>query len=189
MKKDRVIGVTLTGGSRVDVDRVVVTAGTGSSPLLEPFSIDPQLRDAPGMLLRTAPVPRISDAIMASPLMDFWQDDDGRVYIATGTHQTMVDDLDDSARGAMENLEKLAPGCGSAEVQSLDLRQRPIPGDGMPVVGPVPGIDGLWTAVSHSGMTLAPVIGQAICDMVLGKGPGGILLPFGVGRMISKAKR
>ena len=39
---------------------------------------------------------------------------------------------------------------------------RPIPGDGFPSVGGVGGLAGYYEAVTHSGITLGPVIGRLL---------------------------
>lgn len=176
-------GVRLADGSTVFAQNIVVAAGVGSAPLLAPFAFDPGLRMAPGMLLVTTPMARISTAVMASPLMDFWQADDGRVFIATGTHQTMVDDLEATAKAALANLAVLVPGSPAPGIAQIRMRDRPIPGDGYPLIGPVPGVSGLWLALSHSGMTLAPVIAGSICDMVLGVDMKHDIGPFAPDRM------
>ncbi len=180
---DQVVGARLADGGIKNCERIIVAAGLGSSKLLKRFSIDPGLRNAPGMLLRTQPLPKISDAIMASPLMDYWQADDGRVFVATGTHQTMIDDLEGSAQLALANLGRMAPACADASVQSLLMRLRPIPADGLPVIGSVAGVRGLWMGLSHSGMTLAPVIARSICDSVLENDPFHDVGPFSPNRM------
>jgi glycine/D-amino acid oxidase-like deaminating enzyme len=49
-------------------------------------------------------------------------------------------------------------------VRLVDVRlgARPMPADGLPVVGPVPGASGAYVAVMHSGVTLAPVVGRLV---------------------------
>ena len=179
-------GVQLADGAQILSDGVILANGMGQSPLVEPFSVDAGLRDAPGMLVRTKPVPFISKSILASPLMDFWQDGDGRVLMATGTHKTMIDDLQGSARAALADLRALAPGAIDAKIETLDLRQRPIPGDGHPIVGPVPGVGALWMALTHSGMTLAPVIATSVRDMVAGNASAPELSPFSPDRLMER---
>jgi hypothetical protein len=44
---------------------------------------------------------------------------------------------------------------------------RPMPADGLPVVGPVPGVDGAYLAVMHSGVTLAPAVAQLVAAEVV----------------------
>jgi glycine/D-amino acid oxidase-like deaminating enzyme len=39
---------------------------------------------------------------------------------------------------------------------------RPMPADGEPIIGPVPEVPGLYLAVMHSAVTLAPAVGHLI---------------------------
>ncbi len=50
---------------------------------------------------------------------------------------------------------------------SVRLAARPMPADGLPIVGPVPGVDGVHVAVTHSGVTLAPVVGRLVAGEVV----------------------
>jgi glycine/D-amino acid oxidase-like deaminating enzyme len=50
------------------------------------------------------------------------------------------------------------------------LGYRPIPPDGMPMVGFVSEVAGLYVAAMHSGVTLAPLIGRfAVAESVHGR--------------------
>ncbi len=178
--------VALMSGQRLAADHVVIAAGAGSPALLAPLGLDPKLRDAPGMLLRTEPLPHQTGPVLASPGMDFWQGADGTIYVATGTHRTMVDDLEGSAASALETLATLMPGCAGAKTATLALRQRPIPGDGFPVVGQVPNAPGVWVAVTHSGMTLAPIIAQALGEWLVDGQPDPLLQPFSPKRLMEE---
>jgi glycine/D-amino acid oxidase-like deaminating enzyme len=53
---------------------------------------------------------------------------------------------------------------------------RPVPADGLPAVGPV--APGLWLAVLHSGVTLGPLVAEALADEVLGRPTAPLLAPF-----------
>jgi D-amino-acid dehydrogenase len=48
--------------------------------------------------------------------------------------------------------------------------------DGLPIVGPLGGVDGLSVATGHGmlGLTLAPVTGEMIANLVLEGGDGRI---------------
>ena len=48
--------------------------------------------------------------------------------------------------------------------QKVTTAPRPIPIDGLPVLGPVQS--GFYAAVSHSGLTIAPVVGKIVADQV-----------------------
>lgn len=179
----RVTGVRLASGARLAADHVVVAAGSGSPALLEPLGVALRLRHAPGMMLRTEPLPRIATPVMASPLMDAWQGSDGTVMIATGTHDTMEGDLEGTVAAAVERLGRLAPAAAGARVRTSTIRMRPIPDDGMPVLGSPAGTPGLHVAVCHSGMTLAPIIARVVAAGVAGKAPPHEIGAFHVDRL------
>lgn len=44
---------------------------------------------------------------------------------------------------------------------------RPMPADGLPIVGSVPGVPGAYLLASHSGVTLAPLLSQLLADEII----------------------
>jgi D-amino-acid dehydrogenase len=60
----------------------------------------------------------------------------------------------------------------------------PLPPDGLPLIGRVPGKDGLFVATGHGmlGVTLAPATGAALAPLVLRDELLAELEPFKVGR-------
>jgi glycine/D-amino acid oxidase-like deaminating enzyme len=44
---------------------------------------------------------------------------------------------------------------------------KPIPGDGEPVVGELPGISGYHVAFTHSGATVGLILGELLADEVV----------------------
>jgi glycine/D-amino acid oxidase-like deaminating enzyme len=65
----------------------------------------------------------------------------------------------------MERLRNLIPDA-ALEWASVSLAQRPVPQDGLPVIGAC-GPDGLFTSVMHSGITLAPLAAEILSKEVL----------------------
>jgi len=55
---------------------------------------------------------------------------------------------------------------------------RPMPEDGFPAVGFVPGPEGLYVAVMHSGVTLAPAIGRFAAEEILDGARIDLLAPY-----------
>jgi glycine/D-amino acid oxidase-like deaminating enzyme len=43
-----------------------------------------------------------------------------------------------------------------------------MPADGLPIVGPLPGLGRLYVAVMHSAVTLAPVVGRLVAQELVG---------------------
>ena len=58
--------------------------------------------------------------------------------------------------------------------------------DGLPFIGPVPGLEGLHVAAGHAtlGITLAPLTGELVADLVLEGRRSGALTPFDPSRAI-----
>lgn len=61
------------------------------------------------------------------------------------------------------------------------MAMRPVPGDGLPVVGQGP-VAGLWIAVMHSGATLAPLVGELLAQEIVGGPHSPLLADFRPGR-------
>ncbi len=59
------------------------------------------------------------------------------------------------------------PGVVDASYDYLTLGYRPLPQDGMPVVGFSPANSDVYIAVMHSGVTLAPIMGRYITHELL----------------------
>jgi D-amino-acid dehydrogenase len=61
------------------------------------------------------------------------------------------------------------PGLGSARPDSEWCGLRPMSVDGLPIVGPLGGVEGLSVATGHGmlGLTLAPVTGEMIANLIL----------------------
>jgi D-amino-acid dehydrogenase len=72
------------------------------------------------------------------------------------------------------------------EVESEWAGLRPYPGDGLPVVGPVPGHDGLLVATGHGrmGITMAPATGEAISVLAREGLVPPEIRPFGLERLL-----
>ena len=61
---------------------------------------------------------------------------------------------------------------------------RPVSADGLPVLGPVPGTEGVFVATGHGavGLHLGPLSGRLAADMAWGVDAGYDLAPFDPGR-------
>ena len=64
------------------------------------------------------------------------------------------------------------------------MGSRPCFADSRPVIGPAPGLAGLWLAYGHShwGLTLGPVTGRLLAEMITGATPFCDPAPFGAER-------
>jgi len=75
---------------------------------------------------------------------------------------------------------RVAPGLAGAAMLETRVGLRPLSADGLPVVGPVPGVVGAYVATGHgpSGLTLGPYSAALVTELVLGRAPALDLTPF-----------
>jgi glycine/D-amino acid oxidase-like deaminating enzyme len=168
----------------VALDRLVVAAGVDTPALLAPLGYPLRLRHAPGILAHSKPLPPLTRIVHDGPgELSFKQMADGRLV---GTDSPEPPDLPvhaliraqpidfpDAALRALHGnrilgkIKARLPDAREAELEWLSLGFRPLPLDGFPVLGCVPGVSGVYVAVTHSGVTLAPVIGQHVTAELL----------------------
>lgn len=76
--------------------------------------------------------------------------------------------------------------CGEERVAPIQTWAglRPASPDGLPLVGGLPGMDNVWVASGHGmlGVTMGPITGQIIADLIGGKTPSFDPAPFRVDR-------
>ncbi|MFJ6601441.1 FAD-dependent oxidoreductase [Streptomyces lydicus] len=78
------------------------------------------------------------------------------------------EDPSELARLLHASARRVVPELGSGHLTRTRVANRPIPGDGFPSVGAVSSVPGYYEAVSHSGITLGPVIGRLLASEILG---------------------
>ncbi|MBV8458896.1 MAG: FAD-binding oxidoreductase, partial [Acetobacteraceae bacterium] len=63
----------------------------------------------------------------------------------------------------------ISPVLASAPIIARQACYRPIVRDGLPLIGPVPGIAGAYVATGHSvwGILNAPATGEAMADLIV----------------------
>jgi glycine/D-amino acid oxidase-like deaminating enzyme len=64
-------------------------------------------------------------------------------------------------------VREVLPSVQAHDLEAVRTTTRPIPGDGLTCSGWVPGLDGYYVAVTHSGATMAPYLGKAVADEVV----------------------
>jgi glycine/D-amino acid oxidase-like deaminating enzyme len=70
------------------------------------------------------------------------------------------------------------PELGNSRMAETRVADRPIPDDGFPSVGAVPSVPGYYEAVSHSGITLGPVIGRLLASEIFSGRTDDMLADF-----------
>jgi glycine/D-amino acid oxidase-like deaminating enzyme len=81
-------------------------------------------------------------------------------------------------------LLRMLPAMADAQVAQQTACLRPVTSDGLPVLGGVPGLDGVYVATggARKGILYGPAMGHAIADLVLGRAMRIALDAFAPGR-------
>jgi glycine/D-amino acid oxidase-like deaminating enzyme len=181
---DRVVGVDTDAGP-VDADVVVVATGSWSRPLLRAAGVDiplelrriqtSVLRLPPG---RPGPSVTVSDGVtgvVVRPGM-------GREFWSVAYHALdQPRDRDDCDQGISPGYEQAVrralaerwPALADAEWARGWAGAYDCTPDWHPLLGPAPGVEGLWLGVGWSGhgFKLAPAVGRVLADSITGNEP------------------
>lgn len=164
----RVTGVR-TGEGVHACDAVILAAGIKLPELLAPHGLGIEMDNQAGLLVTTSPASSKVEAMLATDGLHGWQGDDGRFLIgADFGGGAQFDDEAVFAQRLVDRLADLVPGARGCTVERITVRQRPMPADGRPAIGPL-GPEGLYMVCTHSGMTLAPVIGEMVAREMAGE--------------------
>jgi glycine oxidase len=181
----RAAGVTCAGGERIDAAAVVVAGGCWSGRLAglpRALPVEP----VHGQLLSLEAVPPIFRHVVDSPRCYLVPRADGRVIVGATVERTGFRKAVTPAgvmrllRGALE----VAPVLADAPLLATWSGLRPGTPDGLPILGADPDVPNLLYATGHyrNGILLAPLTGELIADLLLGREPTLDLQPFSIGR-------
>ncbi|GAB2967267.1 NAD(P)/FAD-dependent oxidoreductase [Saccharothrix stipae] len=178
--------VRLASGRRLVVDAVVDCAGPQAARVAGLAGLALPMRNTRGVLVRTSPVAVAVSRVVHAPHVHLRPDGAGRLLLHTPEidHAATVSDtgdigVDPSAVDEVVAASRaLYPGIRAATAASVRVGERPIPGDGLPVLGRVVDLPNFHFAVSHSGATLSLHAGDLVAAEALGEDRSDALAPF-----------
>ncbi|HUS54992.1 MAG TPA: FAD-dependent oxidoreductase [Thermohalobaculum sp.] len=166
-------GLRLSGGGRLSADRIIVAAGQGTAALL-----DLPVAPLPGLMVLTAPARTRVAHVLAPPDLNLRQDAQGRILCGGEAGGSAIDREPGAIADDLVERARALFGEPGLALERVIIGHRPMPADEHPVIGPVPGHDGIYAAVMHSGVTLAPGVAELIADEVLDSAEAPLLAPF-----------
>ena len=161
----------VAGGERIGADIVVLAGGVDNTLLAEMAGITIPQQDSPGVVIRTNTIalPLFSNVsvVYAPPLesgrpeIHLRQCLDGSAMIGEGSQESLArDDTQEHANELLSRAAEYVPGLKGATAIPVPVGYRPMPLDGFPVVGFSPKAPNVYLALTHSGVTLAPLVAQ-----------------------------
>ena len=161
----------VAGGESIASDVVVLAGGLDNTPLAAMAGIAIPQQDSPGVVIRTNPIaqPLLANvSVIYAPSLEPGRPEihlrqclDGSAMIGEGSQESLA--RDDSQSHADELLARAAeyvPALKGSSAVPVPVGYRPMPLDGFPVLGYSPKAPNVYLALTHSGVTLAPLMAQ-----------------------------
>nr|WP_298414623.1 glycine oxidase ThiO [uncultured Halomonas sp.] len=169
-----------TGEGPLTAGRVILCGGAWTGQLLKTLGLELPVHPVKGQMM-VFNTPPMSDGRL---LLERVVLADGRYLIPRADGQVLVGstlehaDFDktptDQARASLyESAVAMLPALAQCEVEQHWAGLRPGSPQGIPFIGPVPGIEGLFVNAGHyrNGLVLAPAATRLLVDQLLGQAP------------------
>lgn len=180
----RVSGVRLADGERIAVDAVVNAAGPSADRVAAILDLPLPLAPTSGLLVRVHTGTDLVGRIIHTPRVNIRPDGPGHLLLHHDSIDAQLDDrdslpLDDPlCHELLDRARQVLNGLDNAEIVAARIGVRPYPADGRSCVGAVSTIQGYYEAVTHSGVTLGPLLGRLLAQEILTGDVDPLAAPF-----------
>lgn len=187
----KVVGVRTDSGTSYPADMVVNCMGRWADDPVLPEALRIPMNPSYGLLVFVQAPDVQLDRVLFTPRCHIRPDTPGRLLVCkndaihTLGPDAVIHAAMPEANDLVREASRVIPALASAKADEVRLGIRAIPADGLPAIGPVPGIDGYYVAIMHSGVTLAPAIGSMVAAELLDEGPEVALAMFRPNRLLS----
>ena len=175
-------------------DMVILACGVDTPKLSALVGVNAPLVRAPGIVVRTAPQQRLIQRVLVTEDSHFRQQTDGRFVLgddygppATDAHKQLDSEPKDFPDASFAELHgqriraqaaRYLPALANARIDKVSLCWRPLPKDGFPIVGFASRTPELYLVVTHSGVTLGPLLGELTALELLDGARVDLLEPY-----------
>ena len=159
-----------TPSGEIGCDVVVLANGTATTELAATAGVHIPQQYSPGVVIRTDPQPSILQnvSVLHLPPIDedrheihLRQTGDGTLAIGQGSQESVdQDDSQEHADALLSRAVHYLPDLAGAQAIPMPVGYRPMPIDELPVIGFCDAAPNLYIALMHSGVTLAPLVGE-----------------------------
>jgi glycine oxidase len=174
VQNGRIKGIELASGS-LAAENVIICAGAWSEALLEGVVSRPNIEPVLGQMILFRSQPEAISRIVLHQDRYVIPRRDGRILVgSTVEHRGFDKTTTESAKASLKAyaLDHF-PVLEEAEIEHHWAGLRPGSPRGIPYIGPVPGIEGLYLNAGHfrNGVVLGPASARLASDLLLGREP------------------
>lgn len=190
LQGERVVGV-VSAGSSTQAEEIVVAAGAWSASFGAGLRRRLPVRPVRGQMVALRPQASTLRCICFGSRAYLLRKADGSIYVGA-TEEDAGFDARPTAAGVRDLLSAaiaLAPALAQASFSRARAGLRPTTPDGLPLLGRMPGLDGIVIATGHfrDGVLLAPITAEVVADLVLGRRPRLSIEAFDPARFVLRA--
>jgi sarcosine oxidase subunit beta len=179
VERGRVAAVERGDGGREGCDVAIVAGGAWTATLLPGAGVGLAIETRALQMLLTEPAPTALTPVVSAfdRKLSLKQLDDGAYLIGGGWPARITDHganryeiLEESVKGSLETARAVYPALAGRALARKWAGLEAFTPDALPIIGPVPGIEGLLVAVGFSGhgFALSPVIGDLLARLASG---------------------
>ncbi len=164
--------VKTVDGSTYEADAIINCTGSWAAHVLDGVPPLPMASNM-GILGFTLPIATTLRRQFHMDDLDVRPDGAGRLMIhkisvdSLVTEMQPLDTAGPEASLLLEAVRKVLPAVQPGDMESIRTIVRPIPSDNLTCSGWVPGIEGYYVAITHSGVSIAPHLGKAVAQEVV----------------------
>jgi glycine/D-amino acid oxidase-like deaminating enzyme len=166
----------------LEAGTIVLACGVDLPRLAQMAGVHAPLKDSPGVLVHTAPLPRLIHSVVLAPGVHFKQTLDGRIVaggqVVAGAGTAVTAANVDQAGEIFRQAVRFLPQLQDAAIEHVTLGYRVMPQDEYPILGFAERCPNIYLAATHSGVTLAPLIGRLAALEILDGVPVSLLDPY-----------
>jgi glycine/D-amino acid oxidase-like deaminating enzyme len=186
----RVAGVRTGTGEVLTADAVLLATGAAVPGTLAELGVHVPDDSTNALLVRTAPVDTPLRVVLNTPRVALRPAPGGGLVVDAGWAEDEVVRRDDgtlevrdsTVQGLLREASLVLEGHPQLTAESCGAGRKPIPGDGHPVLGAVPGVPGLHVAFTHSGATIGLIAGELLAEEIVTGSPAPWLDAFRLDR-------
>ncbi|PDQ18800.1 D-amino-acid oxidase, partial [Mesorhizobium sanjuanii] len=155
----------------------------GSPDIAATAGVKLPIETPPGLIVHSRPFEKLLNGLVLAERLHMRQTAEGRIIAGSdfgGADPGM--DAEATARDLFAATKAMLRGSDGLELDFHTIGYRPTPTDGFPIIGRAKGVPGLYVAVMHSGVTLAPAVGLFAAREILDGERDPLLAPYGLAR-------
>ena len=191
-EQNKVKSIGTTKG-KIECDIAILACGVETTKIAAMANINVPQRESPGIVIRSDPIPRIIEtvSVIHIPVLNsakkelqlngihIRQSTEGVISMGGGNQETInTDDSQEYAEEIKSLVQQYLPDIKQIKPYSLPTGYRPMPIDGLPIIGFSNKVPNVYVTLMHSGVTLAPLIGEIVSLEIINRTNTKMLSPY-----------